>query len=98
MTSRGGARFDVAKHVHFRRFNDEVVLLDLAGGKYFALDEVGSTVWERLAAGGSIEDVIAEVVRVYDVDEARARSDVARLTGDLQAAGLISPAPQASAS
>ncbi len=43
-------RFRVAAHVHARRFDDEVVVLDLGAGEYYSLDAVGS---RRSAGAGT---------------------------------------------
>jgi hypothetical protein len=91
MTSSAEPRFAVPEHVHFRHFDQEIVLLDLAGGKYFALDEVGAEVWRRLADGKSVDQIAADLVTLFDTDETTARADVASLLGELAAAGLIKP-------
>ena len=82
-------RFRLPPHVHTRRFESEAIVLDLGGGKYYSLDEVGAIVWEGLAAGKSATDVAATLVSEYEVDASTARDDVERLAGELVAAGLL---------
>lgn len=89
MAATTSARFAVPKDVHYRRFDNEVVVLDLGAGKYFALDEIGSQVWDRLAAGKAVDQIVADLVALYDTDEATARADVNRLAEELVAAGLM---------
>jgi hypothetical protein len=84
-------RFQVPPLVHARRFDDEVVLIHLSEGKYFALDTVAATIWEALVAGKSAEEAIAVLVGEYDVDEGTARRDVERLARELLGAGLLEP-------
>jgi hypothetical protein len=81
--------FQVPPHVHARRFDDEMVVLDLAAGKYFSLDVVGTAIWEQLALGKTPEEVVAALLLEYSVDESTLRADVQRLTEDLVAAGLL---------
>ncbi len=82
-------RFCSAPHVHARRFDNETVLLSLAEGKYFALDDVGSVIWEHLTAGKAPSEVIALLLAEYEVDESTARADLERLAEELLAAGLL---------
>jgi hypothetical protein len=93
-TDRSGAlgtspRFRVATQVHARRFDDEIVILDLGQGQYFSLGAVGATVWESIRDGATLDDAVCTVVARYNVDEATARGDVGELVDDLLAAGLL---------
>jgi hypothetical protein len=91
MTSPQCARFKLAPDVQHRRFHEETVVLDLGRGEYFALDEVGSSVWEGLTAGKSMEEVVASLAAVYDADSARIAADVRALVDELVRRGLIVP-------
>jgi hypothetical protein len=84
-------RFRLPPQIHARRFDDEVVILDLGQGQYFSLSAVGATVWERMEGGATLDDAICSVVARYDVDEATARTDVDALIDDLVRAGLLEP-------
>jgi hypothetical protein len=83
------ARFKVRESVHARRFDDELVVLDLAQGEYFALDEVGARVWEGLAAGWSLGGLCDAMVSTYDVDRDTLCEDVASFAESLVASGLL---------
>ena len=93
MTSPAGGRFRPRPHVHARRFDADVVVVDLAGGKYFALDEVGAVVWEKLVGAASVEEVVEPRVADYAVTAETARADVVRLVDALLAAGWLERAP-----
>lgn len=49
--------------------NGEKVMMDLNGGKYFALNKVGSRVWDIIDNKISIGDVVNILMREYDIDE-----------------------------
>jgi len=85
--------FRIPAQVHARGFDGETVVLDLAAGKYFALDDVGSVVWQELSSGRSVDEVVAILTSKYDVDEAVAKGDVERLAGELVIAGLLVRVP-----
>ena len=54
----------------------EGVLLDLANGEYFGLDEVAMDMWKALGRCGSTEAACAELVNGYDVDGETLRRDL----------------------
>jgi hypothetical protein len=78
-----------AASVHARRFDDEVVILDLSGGDYFALDAVGALIWEQLVSGRTPDQVADAIVARYSVDRARAVADCLALAGELVERGLL---------
>jgi len=88
------ARFDVPKSVHARRFDDELVVLDLARGEYFALDEVGARVWEGLTAGESLSGLSEALLSTYDVEVDRLREDIAAFAQGLVENGLMRVRPE----
>ena len=89
-------QFQCPAQVHARRFENEVVVIHLGEGKYFSLDAVGSTIWDQLIAGKTPEETVAILLAEYDVNESAASADVARLTDELLAAGLLERRPLAS--
>jgi len=80
--------------VHARRFGDEVVLVDVRRGVYFSLNDVGSLVWNELAAGASIDGAIGAVVATFLVDETTAHADAYALVDELVSAGLLERADE----
>jgi Coenzyme PQQ synthesis protein D (PqqD) len=82
-------RFRIPTQVHARRFEDELVVLDLREGKYFALDAVGSVIWDELTTGKTPEETAATLVATFDVSESTANADVHRLADELLAVGLL---------
>jgi hypothetical protein len=82
-------RFRIAAHVHARRFDDEVVVLDLGAGEYYSLDAVGSAIWDQLEGGRTPEEIVGVLLARYEVDELTARGDVERIVQELLAVGLV---------
>lgn len=77
-----------------REVAGETVLLDLAGGGYFGLDEVGSRIWQWLATpGGCTPGEMAErLMRDYGIGRDRAEHDVVALARSLVEHGLAQAA------
>ena len=83
------ARFSPTSHVLSRTLAGEAVLLDLGGGQYFGLDEVGTLVWEALDRGETLGEASAGVVARYEVAPEVARADVEALVTELLERALL---------
>jgi hypothetical protein len=83
-------------HVHAKRFDDEVIVLDLGGGAYFSLDEVGAAVWEGFARGQSLQEIVHGLAEQYHAPESTLLADTTELARKLVEAGLaiIVPGPE----
>lgn len=79
----------VADDVVFRDLAGEAVLLNLATGTYFGLDEVGTRIWNLIALHGRKDKIIETLLDEYEVEEARLRQDVDRLLEQLAEKGLV---------
>jgi hypothetical protein len=78
--------------VHARRFDEEIVIVDLKAGVYFGLDEVGAAIWEELLRGRTLPEVAAALEASYDVPLAKLAEDVRALVDALLTRGLLEEA------
>ncbi len=85
-------RFRAAEHVYARELDGELVLLDLGGGEYYALDEIGARLWRGLERDGTAQAVAAELEDEYDVPPEILLRDLVALAQDLVQRGLLIPA------
>jgi hypothetical protein len=76
-------RLAIAEHVRCRQFDDELVLVDLVGGEYFALDEVGMRMWCEMLSGKTPTEVAVCLAREYAASEAQISRDCAALVDEL---------------
>ena len=53
------------------------------------LTESGAFLWKQLEVGAAREELIAEMLEEYDVDEARAAADIDRFITKLREADLL---------
>ena len=68
----------------------ESVILDMASGRYFALDPVGTRIWSLLQAAPCTSDSICErLMAEYDVSAEDCRRDVAALLSRMAESGLV---------
>lgn len=93
MESSGERTFKATSRVLSRVLDGEAVLLDLGGGQYYGLDEVGTVVWTALEAGASVAELVVRVVVAYQVAEETARGDIERLLAELADKGLVTSSP-----
>ena len=78
-----------------REVDGETLLVSLATGRYYGLDEVGTAIWTHIGRGARLDDVLARLLAEFDVDRDTARDDLLRLAGELCEAGLLEVAPAA---
>jgi hypothetical protein len=65
------------------------VVLDLKAGEYFGLNDVAADAFERLAAGRTTSEVVADLLNVYEVDATRLAHDIEELVASLLQRGLL---------
>jgi hypothetical protein len=83
-----------APDVCSRILDGDAVLLDLATGTYFGLDEVGARFWELLGEGGMrLGDIKNKLLDEYEVDEETLVKDLDELVATLETKGLIVRTP-----
>lgn len=79
--------------VHVRSFDGELVILDLARGDYFGVNEVGARLWAGLVSGQTTREVAVDLRGVYEVDDGKLLEDLIALTNELFARGLVRVRP-----
>jgi hypothetical protein len=79
----------VSDDVIFRELHGELVLLNLASGVYFGLNEVGARMWQLLGEHRSLRRVFEVLQEEYDVAPATLESDLRGLVEQLSAEGLV---------
>jgi len=67
----------------------EAVIINLQNGTYYSLDKAGATIWEQVADGRRLADVIETLTARYEVKADRAQRDLERLVGELLTERLL---------
>lgn len=67
----------------------EVVLMSLVTGRTFGLDKRGSRIWSLLEQPRSVEDVVTELLVVYDTTREKCLADLLTFAGKLSEAQLV---------
>lgn len=71
--------------------DERTLLLDLGTQRYFGLDEVGTSTWELMQEGCSLERVVERLEAEYDASRADLERDVRTFTAELLRRGLVRP-------
>ncbi len=82
-------RFLVPDSVISRPVDGITVVVDVATGRSFTLDEVGTRVWELLTTMPSAQAAYETLLQEFDADPAQMRDDVERLIDALTTNALI---------
>jgi hypothetical protein len=69
-------RVTVPEQVLFRDLAGEAVLLELASGRYYGLNETGTRMWSLLAEHGRIEKALEDLLQEYDAPPERLREEL----------------------
>lgn len=77
------------KHVSVVETDDGTVLLDETSGRYWQLNQSGALILRTLQENGSPEAAAQALSDDYDVEPARALSDVQALLESLRSARLV---------
>lgn len=86
---RWDATFRPAEHVVAKLVGEELVLLDYQEEVYYGLDPVGTRIWDLLAAGRTLGEIIDTLLAEYDVTRDQLAADVERVVGELERNGLV---------
>lgn len=80
----------VPETVMWQQVGDEVVILDVAGGEYHSLNDVGSQMWKALEECADVGAAYAQLCETYEVDPATLRADLETFITRLIEMGLLS--------
>ena len=69
--------------------SDEVVVVNLASGRYYGLNPVGARIWDLLRTARRVHEIRDAIVEDYDVDPTVCASDVVALLEHLAEEGLV---------
>ena len=78
-----------SEHPVWQDLGGEYVILDLAAGLYYGLDEIGSRVWALIQNPLTVDAIRDRIVAEFDVDADCCQEDLIRLLEQLAAANLI---------
>ena len=77
-------------HVVYTEFDGrEAVLVDLNAKRYYTLNETAMLIWRGLERGRTKDEIVRELMDVYDVTAEHATASIERLLSSLAAHRLL---------
>jgi hypothetical protein len=76
MTISGSTRVSVPADILMQDLGGEAVFLNLSGGSYFGLDEVGTRMWKVLTTAPCVQAAFDILVAEYEVEPEQLRKDL----------------------
>jgi hypothetical protein len=83
------SKISIPADVLFNVVADEMVVLNLASGKYFSLDDVGTRMWVLTEEHGQLKAVHAALLSEYAVDPQQLEADLLALMEKLVGNELV---------
>ena len=68
---------------------EQVVMMSLSRGKYYALDETGRRIWDLVQEPTAIRAIVETLTGEYDVEPARCEAEVLAFLHDMLGNGLV---------
>lgn len=78
-----------SKEIDATDLNGEKVMMNLDLGKYFALNSIGSRIWDLIENEVYVKDIVDTLLNEYDVDRAKCEESVKKYLGILKNENLI---------
>jgi len=77
------------KNVVWQMVGDELMLLNPETGSFFGLNQVASECWDYIDGQKSIEDIVAILLKEYDVQPDTLSKDIYDLIQKMEEKGII---------
>ncbi len=71
------------------RLHDEMVMMDMAQGKYFSLNPVATRIWDLMDGPVTFEWLCGQLQKEYDVDNEKCLEEVSAYLEEMLRLGLV---------
>ncbi|WP_413307762.1 lasso peptide biosynthesis PqqD family chaperone [Bacillus sp. 1P10SD] len=78
-----------SKDIIVSKMGEEKVMLSITNGKYYNLGELGGDIWDLLSNPKPLNQLVMELVKVYDVEQNQCEEQVKLFLEQLLEEGLI---------
>jgi len=68
---------------------EEEIILDLASGVYYGLNNVGSRIWELIQKPITVGEIVDTVLSEYDAEQTGCSKDVCKFLAEMAEHGLL---------
>lgn len=82
-------RYTIPQTVMLQVVDDETLLFNSANGLFFALNEMGAVLWQRMSESDTLQALYDRMIEEYEVDEEQLARDIIAFTQTLAEQGLL---------
>jgi hypothetical protein len=75
--------------VLWHRFDNEIVVLQLATDRFLSLNETGARFWELLSSGADLDSIHRQLITEFDVTPADLKAEIAEIVKTMAAEKII---------
>lgn len=65
----------IAENISWKKLQDKVVAVNLTTGTYYTMNVVASAIWNRIAEGESVDEIVKALEEEFDQDAETIRKD-----------------------
>lgn len=73
--------------------DDDLIMIDVANGKYLTVDTVGAAIWQLIARPITMTDLVERLADRYAASREQIHDDVLAFLDDLASRGLVRIVP-----
>ena len=73
----------------FSKIDEEVIMLNVNNGEYYALNDVASRIWEMIDTPLKVADLIAKLTEEYEIDKKTCNQDTLNCLEDFKNKSII---------
>lgn len=81
--------YKISSDILLQEVSDEMVMLNLADGQYYGLNEIGARIVQLMSQGEDMASITLTLLEEFDVERTVLERDVQKLIDDLQEHALI---------
>ncbi|MDQ7083749.1 MAG: PqqD family protein [Sulfurovum sp.] len=82
-------KINILASVFTQIVDDEMIILDTQSANYFALDAIGTVMWEQLSVDASLAHLYAYMLEAYEVEASVLLEDMTIFIAKLEEKALI---------
>ena len=71
------------------RLHDELIMMDIDKGKYFALNPIATRIWDLLEQALTLEELCSILMKEFDVKAAQCQEEVEAHLGEMVSLKLV---------
>ena len=83
------SRYTIPSTVLLQCIDEETLLFNSANGLFFALNEMGTIMWEQMAQSHSLQEIFDHMVELFEVDGNVLSADIITFANTLAEQGLL---------